>query len=80
MLIQYFYFISQESIPSRELEPPLPAEPEVTTTAKATDPKVPAEPRLDVGPSSSVAPPQAKQGSSEDEFEALRKRLDALRK
>jgi len=71
---------SQESLPSSELEPPLPADPDASSTAKATNSKLPDERFPDVGPSSSgLALPQSKQGTSEDDFEALKKRLDALR-
>jgi len=55
------------------------ADPDASSTAKATNSKLPDERFPDVGPSSGLALPQSKQGTSEDDFEALKKRLDALR-
>ena len=72
-------FLSQESLPSRELEPPLLTEPGAPSTAKATDSNLPDEHSSDIGPSSGLAPSQSKQETSEDDYEVLRKRLDALR-
>jgi len=66
----------KESVPSRELEPPLLADPGSASTANATDSKLPGEHAPDVGPSSGLMPSQ---GASSDDYEALRKRLDALR-
>jgi len=68
-----------ESLLSREPELSRLAEPNTASTAKDTSSKLLDERLPDVGASSGLAPPQPKQGSSEDEFEALKKRLDALR-
>jgi vacuolar protein sorting-associated protein IST1 len=75
ILTQQFCLL-QESIPNREFEPPLLAE---SSAASPIKPNLPDEGPTDDGPSSSLAPSQSKQGSSEDDYESLRKRLDALR-
>lgn len=71
--------LSQESFPSHEPELLLLAEHGTASTAQVANSKLPDERLPDIGPSSSLAPSQPKQGSSEGEYEALKKRLDALR-